>query len=683
MKLEKFLNPKSVAIIGASNHKEKLGFQILDNLKKGGYKGKIYPINLKEKKVTGLKAYQDIKELKNKVDLAVLVIPAKFVLAEIKKCAVSGMKNIIIISAGFSETGEEGKRIEGEIKRIGQKNKLNILGPNCLGAINSNQKINTTFASANMKKGNVAFISQSGAVGSAVLDWIQDKEFGLSYFISLGNKAVLEENDFFDFFAKDKNTELVIAYLEEIENGQEFMKVVSKLSKIKPVAILKSGKSEAGKQAAMSHTGSLAGSSKAVETGFRRSGVIELNSMEEAFNLMKIAQRKVESINKDIFIISNAGGPLVMTVDQFGKFDFPIGKYSDETSKSLAKIIPEIHSSNNPLDIIGDAPASRYGKAIKTVLADKKVNNLLVLLTAQTSTEVEKTAQIISRYGKKYKDKMVCASFIGGQAVKEAKNILNKNNIPNFDYPEQAVEAMVQFLGKKFDNKNLLKYEYNRKEEVVVTPYQIKNNKKQEQLDYLESFKLLTKYKIPISKIIKIQLEKDLDRIKYPIVMKVVGKNLIHKTDKNSIRLNLKNKKEAKKALTSFGTLLKNKDNYCIAQTMSRGFEIILGFKRDQSFGPIIMVGMGGIYAEILQDIQLEVDDLNYNRAIEMIKKLKSYKILAGARGQKPYAIESLADVIVKIAKLARENEDIKELDINPLFITNKGVKAVDVRIIK
>ncbi len=683
MKLAKFINPKSIAIIGASNHKKKLGFQILNNLQIGGYKGKIYPINLKESKIAGLKVYNDITDLKNKIDLAVIVIPAKFVLGEIKKCAVTGVKNIVIISAGFSETGREGKEIEDEIKRIGEKNNLNILGPNCLGAINSYQKINTTFASANIKKGNVAFISQSGAVGSAVLDWLQDKELGLSYFISLGNKAVLDENDFFEFFKEDKNTDLIIAYLEEIKNGQKFMQIVSRLSKIKPVAILKSGKSEAGRLAAISHTGSLAGSEEAIEASFKRVGVIELNCLEEAFTLMKLAQRKIEVKNKDIFIISNAGGPLVMTVDRFGKFNFPIGKYSKETSLALRKQIPEINSPNNPLDIIGDAPAQRYEKALRIVLRDKNVNNILVLLTPQTSTEVEKTARIISKIGKKYNHKLICASFLGGKSVQKARDIMEKNNIPNFNYPEQAVEAMTQFINQKINSKNISQYDYKKEFHIAVTPYQIVNKHKNEQLDYLDSFKILNKYKIQTIKTIRVDSEKDFEKLKYPIVMKVVGKDLIHKTDEGLIKLNLTNKKEAKDALKSFGKLLKNKDNYCVAQSMSNGFEMILGFRRDESFGPIIMVGMGGVYTEILKDIQLEVDDVDYARAMKMIKKLKVYKILAGARGHQSYCIKALAQAIVNIAKLARENTDIKELDINPLFITDKGVEAVDVRIIK
>lgn len=684
--LEKFLHPKSIAIIGASNNKEKLGFQILNNLKNGGYRGNIFPVNLKDEKVAGLKAFGDITDLAGKVDLALIVIPAKFVLAEVKKCAVSGIKNIIIVSAGFSETGKEGALIESEIQRIGQKNNLNILGPNCLGIINTEAKLNTTFAriasGGKIRQGNVAFISQSGAVGSAVLDWLADKNFGLSYFVSLGNKAVLDENAFFDFFKNDKNTDFIIAYLEEIENGREFMKIVSRLSKIKPVAILKTGKSKAGKEAVMSHTGSLAGSNEAFETAFRRTGVIEIESMQEAFSLVRLAQRPADFKNQDMFIISNAGGPLVMTIDQFAKFNFSIGKYQDKTVSKLKKQIPELHAPQNPLDIIGDAPAVRYEKALSIALSDENLNNLLVLLTPQTSTEIDETAKIISKLSKKYSKKLICASFLGGASIQSARRILDEGGVPNFDYPEQAVKAMAKLIKNRFQAVSLPAYNYASPEGIVKTPYQFFGEKKGEQLDYLESFKFLNKYKISNTKTIRIDSVSDLEKINYPIVLKVVGKDLIHKTDENSIRLNLKNTAEAQKAFSSFNGLLKNENNYCVAQSMGGGLEMILGFRRDKSFGPIIMVGLGGIYAEILEDIQLEIDDLDYDRAMEMIKGLKAYKILRGARGQKAYDVNALADTLVNLARLARENHDIKELDINPLFITDKGVKAVDVRII-
>lgn len=687
MSLKTFLNPKSIAIIGASRNKKKLGWQILDNIKSNGFKGKIYPVNLSEKSIDGLETYNSIGDINEPVDLAVVVIPAQAVIPIIRECGLAQVKNIIVVSAGFSELGKEGGELEKKIRALAQDFGLNILGPNCLGIIGGNNNLNVTFAKSKIKKGNVAFLSQSGAIGSAALDWVQDKDFGFSYFISLGNKADLDENDFFEYFKEDKETEIVVAYLEEIENGLRFMEVVSKLSKIKPVVILKSGRSELGSKAALSHTGSLAGSNEAVLAGFKRANVINVETIEEIFSLIKFFQgvstlRKEAGMSKDIFIVSNAGGPMVTTVDLISKHGLGLGKFSSDVLKKLQINLPKVKAINNPLDIIGDADAERYQKALEIILENDKIQNLLVLLTPQTTTESEKTAEIISVLGKKYKNKLICTSFIGGKSLLKAKSILGKGRIVNFNYPSQAVNCFHKYLNYKNGLKSLRPY---------ISTYDSNELKfcslEPRLVDYLETFKVLKKYKIDSAKIMQID-EKDFHKIekgniKFPIAMKVVGPNLIHKSDSNSIALNIPNVIEAKKAFQSFSNLLKDRENYCVAQEMvGGGFEMILGFRRDKSFGPIIMIGAGGIYTEILKDIQTEVDDIDLKTATRMIENLKIYPILKGARGQAGYNIKSLALAIVNAAKIAKENGEIQEFDINPLFITRKGVVAADARII-
>lgn len=672
MDIKNFLEPKSIAIIGASKAPEKIGWQILSNLQEGGYRGKIFPINLKEKEIAGLPAYPAVKDVKEKIDLAVIVIPAGFVVKEISDCAAKGIKNIVIISSGFSEVGEEGKKREEEIKKLAEKYQLNILGPNCLGVISGASKLNLTFAKAKVKEGNLAFISQSGAIGSAALDWLQDKNIGFSHFVSLGNQAVLKENDFFEFFLKDKKTDFVLAYLEEMEDGEKFMEIVSRLAKIKPVAVLKAGKSQAGREAALSHTGSLAASAQSVEAGLRRAGAISLSALDDLFNLLTLWQRKTKYNNSDLFMVSNAGGPLVIAMDSLEENKLALGKFSASLEKSLKKKMPEIPGVHNPFDILGDAGADRYEKALKEILAEKYVSNLLILLTPQTATEVEKTAEIIADLGKKYPDKMICTSFIGGEAVEKVKNILAEGKIANFSYPEQALSALGRFLNYQARASKIKPFNMSRQTAVLG-----KQENKQE--DYLESFKLLEKYKIPFVKTLAVKGENDLKNFKYPVALKVVGPKIIHKTEKNLI-LNLKNSEEV---VAAWKSLKVETGNYIVAQEMNEGgAEVIVGFKRDEHFGPIIMAGAGGIYAEIWQDAQLEVEDLTQERAMAMIKKLKIYPILAGARGQKASDISALADVIVNVARLAQENPDIKELDINPIFVKKKGVIAVDVRII-
>ncbi len=686
MSLNKFLNPKSIAIIGASNNFKKLGYQILNNLIKGGFNGNIYPINLKEKKILGYKVYESILDIKDKIDLAVIVVPAKIAVLEVKKCAIAKIKNIVIISANFSETSKEGAKLEEEIQRMGKKNNINILGPNCLGFINHLKGINITFAKTSgsnifhkikkiTNKNNIAFISQSGAVGSAVLDWSLGRNINFSYFISLGNKAVMNENDFFKYLKNDKSTGLYIAYLEEIEKGEEFLSIISSFPKNKRVAVLKSGQSRAGQAAAFSHTGSMAGSHEACLAGFKRAGVIALNSLEDGFNLIKLCQRNTQPKNNHLFIVSNAGGPMVVATDLASRKNIKLGNFSKQTILKIKKTIPELNTIKNPFDILGDAGAKRYQKSLEIILKDSNVFNLLILLTPQTSTQILKTVQVIVKLGKKYKNKMICASFIGGKSLDKAKEILNNNNIPCFDYPGQAINAISFYLkGFNFEKKPYLpakKISNIYSNEVI-------------QEDYIKGLKLLKKYNIPIVQTKKINNIKELKGIKYPAVLKLVGKKIIHKTDQNLIKLNLKNYSEAKEAFKKFNKFLKDNSNYCVSQEMKKeGEELIVGFKRDDSFGPIIIVGTGGIYTEFFKDIQREVSDVDIKRAKEMIKNLKIYPILKGARGKFALDIQALANTIVKVARIARENPEIKELDINPLFINKKGVVAADARVIK
>jgi acetyltransferase len=674
MNLNNFLNPKSIAIIGASADRKKVGYQILSNIINNGYKGELYPVNLKEKDILGLSVCAGVEMIKKEIDLVIISIPAEFVLAEIKKCARAKIKNIIIISSNFAEAGKEGKIREEEIKKAGQELNLNILGPNCFGIVNSSIGLNATFSKAKIKKGKIAFISQSGAIASAVLDWAADRNLGFSKFISLGNKILLNENDFFETLKSDKETELIIIYLEEIEEGEKFMENVSRLTKIKPVAILKGGKSEEGAKAAMSHTGSLAGSSEAVSAGLKRSGAIFLESLTEMQALMILSEKIRKIKSSEIFIISNAGGPAVLATDSIIKNGLKLGNFSVAAASNLKNKMPSFINAQNPLDIIGDADSERYRIALESLLPDKNIINLFVLLTPQSSTEVEKTAKYIVSAAKKYSSKFLAANFIGGKAVEDGKNILNKNQIINFSHFDEILKILKKII------------EYN-KLALSLKPYRPVKNKiakrKNLQLDYLNSLKILAKYKIPAIPAIKINSFQDLAKLKYPIVLKAVG-SIIHKTEKKAVVLNLNNYNEASKAFKSLSGLLKSKNNYCLAQPMISGaVELILGFKRDENFGPIIMVGAGGIYAETIKDIELEVGDINKKRAAEIVKKLKIYPILNGSRGRKKLAISALIKAIVNLARLAQKNPEIFELDINPLFINENGVVAADVRIIK
>jgi len=663
MSLKYFFNPAAVAVIGASSNRAKLGRQILDNIIAGGFAGHVYPVNLKEKRIAGRPAYASLTDLpvRHRADyaklLAVIAIPAPFILDEIKQGAALGVKNFIIISAGFKEDGPEGKEREVALSALAEKHHLNILGPNCLGFINTYCNLNATFAAAGREPGRIAFLSQSGAIGSAALDWLKLKDFNLGYFISLGNKAVLDENDIFAHLMGDDRLDLIVAYLEEIKDGGHFMKLVSRLAKHKPVAILKAGQSAAGSQLALSHTGSLAGSAAATRAGIERAGAIWLNGLEELFNLLMLFRRESwqNKGREDLYVITNAGGVAVLTVDEISRQGLTLGK---------------------SWDLLGDADAGRYQAALKKWLPDKKINNILVLLTPQTSTEPVKTAQAIIAASRKYPHKFIIASFLGGQTVYRAKDLLEKANIPIFDYPEEAVESFRKMISYKNSFRHLKIYH-----SPAVRPARPLRG-----TDYLRALKLLAQYKINIVPTRKYSAARP-PRLRGPLVLKAVGPDFLHKTEKKAVFTDLdsgrKLRQAARQLLADHKRNFRNPKNYLVYQPQITGAqEIILGFTRDESFGPIILVGLGGIYTEIFKEVRLATADLDEKGALNLISGLKNYPILLGARGHKKYDLKALVRALVNLGRLANAHPEIKALDINPLFVGTEDVLAGDVRVI-
>lgn len=661
MSLQSFFNPKAIALVGASTNPEKIGRQILDNILHGGFKGKVFPINLKEKKIAGLLVYNDLSKIpkEQRKDLLVIIaIPADFVLEEILKCATLGIKNIIIISSGFKESGDSGDKLEKEIISLASKYNLNILGPNCLGLINVYYHLNAAFAVSELRAGRIALLSQSGAIGSAALDWVKEKGIGLSHFISLGNKAVLSENEIIAYLAKDKQTDVVVIYLESIKDGKKLMNLVSNLSPVKPVLILKAGQSSAGEKLALSHTGSLTGSSEVVKTGLQRAGAVFLDSLGELFLSLILFKKEYfkNKVNSDLYLLTNAGGLAVLTADELSDQEMKLG---------------------GSFDLLGDADNKRYEQKLAEVLSNKKINNVLVILTPQTATKPKETAEVIVKHAKMYPQKLIMASFVGGESVLESVTILKKAGVPVFDFPEEAVHSLKKLISYK-NNLNTLR------------PYRLlsenKNKKAILKDDYLSSLSLLKKYGIKTVPTFKYSEEK-IKTYKYPLVLKAVGPDFLHKTDKQAVLVNISSpadlKLAAKRLIVSQHKAFLNKDNYLIVQEMAQDFqEIIIGFKRDVSFGAVMMIGWGGVYAEVFKEVKLAISDLTLKEAKDIIKKLKIYPILNGARNQKKYDLLNLAMALYNLARLANEHPEIKEADINPLFVFKKGVLAADVRII-
>lgn len=691
MKINKFLNPKYIAIIGASSDSTKVGRKIFDNLILNK-KSKVFPINNKEKKIAGFLAYQDVSSLPIKDWeglLVIIAIPAKFVLDEIIKCSKLGIKNFIIISAGFKEVGGLGVEMEKNIINLAQREKLNILGPNCLGFISGDISLNATFSNFSpdkkiIRKNNIAFLSQSGAIGSAVLDWVTNKNIGLSYFISLGNKAVLNENDFLEHFYQDKNTDLIVAYLEEISQGPRFLELVSKISKTKPVAILKAGKTEAGSKMASSHTGSLAGSHEITLLALKKSGAIILENINELYNLMRLIRGPIKDISGKLAIVSNAGGPAVLATDEVSLQKMFLANFSSETKNSLKKDLPVFANIKNPLDILGDAGPDRYEKSLRMILKDKNVSSVLILLTPQSMTQVAATAEVIGKIKTEYQEKNIVTCFLGGLEIAKGKKILAKYLVPNFDSLEEAIGVLNKIENYKNNRKKIKKYIRQPESNKIFS-------KDSGVADYLKSFQLLKDFNIKTVPTKKIDWKniktEQLKKIKYPIAIKFVGPDFLHKTDKRAIFLNISKESEIKDIINDFKNRVLSKkisdQNYIVYQPMlESNLELILGMKRDAVFGPIILLGLGGIYAEVYKDTVMELVSVSRDDIKKMISGLKICPILTGTRGQKGINIDKLVETIFNFSKIASSYKNISEIDINPLFVNKKTIIAADIRVI-
>ena len=678
-----FFEPKSIAIIGASANRKKVGFAVFKNLH-NRFKGKIYLVNPNENKINGIKTYANVCEIQNKINLAIIVVPAQIVLEVIEDCGSAKIKNVVIISAGFREIGLVGQKLEEKLLTISKKYGIKILGPNCLGFINNYKNINATFSDIELPKGPVAFISQSGALGSAIFDIAQAKNIGFAYFVSLGNELNFDETSVIEEIAKDKKVKVICCYLEGINDPDRFKKVLSKVARGKPVILLKSGKTKKGIKAVSCHTGSMAGSYESARCLFEKLGIMEVDNLEELFHLSYFfAYQKIPN-SKRIAIITNAGGPGVLATDFISKTNLELSKLKSITKNKLKKLLPSSASVENPIDIIGDADAHRYKIALENAIKDKSVDSLLIILTPQAMTEVEKTARVIVQASNNYK-KPILVSFIGGGKVKKGIEILKKNHIFNFDIPEQAISVLKKAFEYKKTDLSYYSFKLDKKQIKKIEAL-LRN---EGFLPFNQAVKVFKFYKIPILKSIFVKNEKEVlsaaEKIGYPLALRIVSKTIIHKTDVGGVILDLKSPQEFKKSFQKMKKDLKKNhlekeiDMFEISEKVPGGVELILGAKRD-SLGHIIMFGWGGVYTEILKDYAFKMAPLNRNEVLDMIKKTKVYKILKGTRGESVYNINMVVDSILKISDMVTKFPQISELDINPLRMCGKNGKIIDIK---
>ena len=686
-KLEKFFSPKSVAIIGASADKSKIGYGILKNLIEGKYKGGIYPVNLKAKKILGFRAYPSVLEIKEKVDLAVIVIPAPFVNAALRECGEKGIGNVIVISAGFKETGKEGAKLEAEMQAIAREFDIEIIGPNCLGLADSINKLNVSFANGMTRKGSLGFISQSGAICSAMLDWANISGVGFSRFVSIGNKAVVSETELLEYFKDDDETTAVLAYLESIKDGEKFMKAAAELAKVKPLVIIKPGVSKSSQKAMQSHTGALAGADAAIKVAFAQTGATRVKNMQELFGAANFLSRYPGLKNNRIAIITNAGGPGVLATDEIEECGLRLASLSKKTTDLLKANLPAEANIHNPVDVMGDAKEDRFKIALDALLEDKNVDGIVFILTPQRGTEIEKTAKVLVDAAKRT-DKPIAVSFIGGELMRETIPKLKKSPLATYDHLSSAINALGKIWECEKNKEEAREYLVSCRMSAAGNRAKHKSAVLEQNPDFIEALQLLQDHGISVAKS-KVAHSGDeavriAKEIGYPVAMKIFSKKISHKTEVEGVKIDIKNDLEVCEYFDRIKSKLGDELDGMILQPMVAGREIILGVTKEGNFGHMLMFGLGGVYTEVVKDVAFRFAPIDRDEALEMIRETKSFKTLTGYREFPKMDIEALADASVGLSSLVVNHPEIKEMDINPLIVQKEGegCKAVDVRII-
>ena len=692
--LESFFEPRSVAVIGASRESGKVGHDVLQNLIRYGFKGKIYPVNPKAKDILGLPCFPSVRDVPGEVDLAVIVVPARFALGVIEDCAARKVPAVIIITAGFKEVGREGAEIERKIVACGRQSGMRIVGPNCLGLISTYSNLNASFAAGMPEKGNIAFLSQSGAFGTAVLDWAIEQRIGFSKFISVGNKADVDEVSLIEVIGADADSSVLLGYVESIKNGGEFMRVASEVSKHKPLIIMKSGGTAAGARAASSHTGALTGSENAYTAAFRQSGVLRAKKVEDLFDwgLAFSFQRGISGPR--IAIVTNAGGPGIIATDAVESSSLKMAYLSRYSVESLRKVLPPAANIYNPIDVLGDASAERYEVALRVGLADPNVDGVIVILTPQTSTEAMPTSEVIARLAADT-DKPVLACFIGGKGIAGGFRYLMTHGVPAYPFPERAVAAMDalhrQHVRVGAEVGEVPRFDVDKaKVEALFSKVRARG---QLELGELEAREVAIAYgfRMPKSRLAGQPEEAVMmaREIGMPVVLKIASPDILHKSDVGGVRVGLETESQVDDAYLAMVQRVRRRMPNAeirgvLVQKMVRGGkEVILGMVRDPQFGPLLMFGLGGIYVEALRDVAFRIAPITVTDATGMLGEIRARALLHGARGEPPVDLETIKEGLLRISQLVMDFPEIMELDVNPLLVfeRGRGAIAIDARL--
>ncbi len=699
-KLDSIFKPKRIALIGVSNNPNSVGGITLRNLVGGGYNGVVYPVNPKREAVFGIPCYPDIKSLPKVPDLAVIMTAAKLVPQLVRECGEAGVHGLIIMSAGFKEAGEEGKKLEEEVKSEKLKYPdMRIIGPNCLGILVPGLSMNVSFANGMPEKGHVAFISQSGALCTSVLDWAYESHIGFSYFVSIGNSMDVNFGDLIDYFGQDPGTKSIVLYVESLSNARTFMSAARAFSREKPIIVYKSGRFPESAAAAASHTGALASEDSIYDAVFRRAGLARVYDFGNIFDFTDLVGRKRIPKGNRLAIVTNAGGPGVMATDSLISWGGKLVKLSDETMQKLNDYLPPFWSHGNPVDVLGDATPERFAKATEIVLEDKGVDAVLVLLTPQAMTAPTETAEAIAQMATKT-SKTIMAAWLGGASMRDGIQVFNRAGISNYPTPEQAIRA---FMTLSLYAKNLeslfetpkevpVSFQYDRNE--LRKKYLEKVFPKAKILNEDDSKMLVNDYGIDTTHPTPAYNEDEAVEIAqkkgYPVVLKIYSPDITHKSDVGGVALNIKDDEMVRATFRNMVKTASEKkpDAKIEGVTVQRmvdtkdAVELILGTKKDPSFGTVMLVGMGGTSAELFKDKRLEFPPLNESLALQMLESLQIFPLLEGYRGATRKNIEKLVEVLIRMSYLAADYPEIKELDINPLIVTPTDVIALDARIV-
>ena len=650
MSLDAFFSPQSIAVIGASTNTTKLGYAVLDNLVNGDFLRdgrKVYPINPKADEILGLPVFPAVSDVPDTIDLAVIVIPYPLVPEAMRTCGEKGIPAVIVISAGFREAGMEGLEREQELIEITKEYNIRLIGPNCLGVINTVIPMNASFSAGLRPKGPMDFMSQSGALGTAILDWAQAGRLGLSKFVSLGNKADVSEIDLLRAWAKDPTSNVILSYMEGLPDGQEFINVARKVSKLKPIVALKSGVTQAGSRAVSSHTGSLAGSEQAYEAAFQQSGVLRAHSLQDLFDMARGFGYLSPLLGDHIAIVTNAGGPGILATDALERAGLKLARFKPERIKALEQFLPDAASAANPIDVLGDARADRYRFALEQVIESPSVDGILVILTPQAMTEIVETAEVIAEISERV-DIPILACFMGEARVEAGIKFMAKHNVPNFAFPERAamvLQAMSRY--REYRARPLPSFEsFDVDQKTVRETIDRVLDEGRLSIGDAEAQSILAAYGLqaPPSKIAE-TAEKAVEiaaEMGFPVVLKIASPDILHKTDVGGVKVGLQNPTDVRDA---FDLITYRSQRYlpeahlwgCQVQKMvPSGLEILIGMNRDPQFGPLVTFGLGGIYVDAFKDATFRIAPFSRDEAAQMLTEIRAKTLLDGVRGEPP-----------------------------------------------